>query len=78
MPQLSLFLANLRLLDLDLLPGWPNISAETFAIAGMGAQGQKKRVKCVEWALFQLFSLWDPEETRNVGDASQERTARAC
>lgn len=63
---LSLFLTNIRLLDLDLLPGWPNISAETFVATGTSAQGQKKRVHCVEWALFQLFALWDPEETRSV------------
>ncbi len=27
---------------------------------------QKKRLQCVEWALYHLFALWDPEETRNV------------
>jgi hypothetical protein len=66
--SLSLFLRNLRLLDLDLLPDWPGISAETFAVAGptSAAQGQKKRIQCVEWALFRLFSLWDPDETANV------------
>jgi hypothetical protein len=30
------------------------------------AQGQKKRVQCVEWALYQLFCLWNPDEARNV------------
>jgi hypothetical protein len=29
------------------------------------AQGQKKRIQCVEWALYHLFALWDPEEARN-------------
>lgn len=33
---------------------------------GTSAQGQKKRVQCVEWALFRLFEIWDPEETRNA------------
>lgn len=66
--SLSLFLRNLRLLDLDLLPDWPGISPDTFAATGLAsAQGQKQRIQCVEWALFRLFSLWDPEETANVG-----------
>lgn len=63
---LSLFLTNLRLLDLDLRPDWPGIRPETFVTGGSSAQGQKKRVQCVEWALYQLFALWDPEETRKV------------
>lgn len=63
---LSLFLTNLRLLDLDLRSDWPGISVETFATGGTSAQGQKKRVQAVEWALYHLFALWDPEETRNV------------
>lgn len=73
--SLSLFLRNLRLLDLDLLPDWPAISAETFAVTGptSAAQGQKKRVQCVEWALFRLFSLWDPEETANVSRFPRNR-----
>ncbi|KAK3337970.1 HAUS augmin-like complex subunit 6 N-terminus-domain-containing protein [Neurospora tetraspora] len=63
-PNISLFLTNLRLLDLDLLPDWPDINAATFSVKD-AAQGQKKRIQCVEWALYQLFNLWDPEETRN-------------
>lgn len=68
-PPLTIFVTNLKLLDLDLLPDWPGISPETFSTAGVPsaqAQGQKKRIQCVEWALFQLFALWDPEETANV------------
>ena len=64
---LRIFLTNLRLLDLDLLPDWPGIAPETFATSGSGVQGQKRRIQCVEWALFRLFSLWNPEETANVG-----------
>jgi hypothetical protein len=60
--NLDLFLANLRILDLDLLEDWPDISAETFSVTG--SQGQKKRVQCVEWALYQLIVLWDEDEAR--------------
>ncbi len=64
--HVSLFLTNLRLLDLDLLPDWPDISSHVFSQKDTAGQGQKKRIQCVEWALYQLFALWDPEETRNV------------
>ncbi|PSR80314.1 HAUS augmin-like complex subunit 6 N-terminus-domain-containing protein [Coniella lustricola] len=62
--NVSLFLTNLRLLDLDRLPDWPEISALTFAAKDAG-QGQKRRIQCVEWALYQLFVLWDIEEARH-------------
>ncbi|KAH6685880.1 HAUS augmin-like complex subunit 6 N-terminus-domain-containing protein [Plectosphaerella plurivora] len=51
------FLTNLRLLDLDALPDWPEFDAQTFSV-------QKRRIQAVEWALYQLFCLWDPEEAR--------------
>ncbi|EFX05287.1 hypothetical protein CMQ_3356 [Grosmannia clavigera kw1407] len=60
--NVSIFLTNLRLLDLDLEPDWPDITARTFSTKDAG-QGQKRRVQTVEWALYQLFCLWDPEET---------------
>ncbi|KAJ0115579.1 hypothetical protein J7T55_010402 [Diaporthe amygdali] len=62
--NVSLFLTNLHLLDLDLLPDWPGLNPSTFTNKD-ASQGQKKRVQCVEWALYQLFKLWDPEEARN-------------
>ncbi|KAM4058830.1 hypothetical protein HRG_008285 [Hirsutella rhossiliensis] len=64
-PPLSVFLTNLQLLDLDLLPDWPGISPMTFATSGAGVPGQKRRIQCVEWALFRLFSLRDPQEAAN-------------
>lgn len=63
-PNVSLFLTNLRLLELDLLPDWPGLNLLTLTNKD-AAQGQKKRIQCVEWALYQLFALWDPEEARN-------------
>ncbi|KAK4222970.1 HAUS augmin-like complex subunit 6 N-terminus-domain-containing protein [Podospora fimiseda] len=62
--NLSLFLTNLRLLDFDQRPDWPDINTLTFSNKD-AAQGQKKRIQCVEWALYHLFALWDHEETRN-------------
>lgn len=63
--NISLFLINLRLLNLDHLPDWPDINALTFTTKD-AAQGQKKRIQTVEWALYQLFTLWDTDEARNV------------
>jgi len=63
--NITLFLTNLRLLDLDLRDDWPDITALTFSTKD-SQQNQKKRIQCVEWALYQLFAIWDPEETRNV------------
>ncbi|KAI5919811.1 HAUS augmin-like complex subunit 6 N-terminus-domain-containing protein [Camillea tinctor] len=59
-----LFLTNLRLLDLDQEPDWPDITPATFSTKD-AAGGQKKRIQCVEWALYQLFLLWDHAETQN-------------
>ncbi|KAH8590478.1 HAUS augmin-like complex subunit 6 N-terminus-domain-containing protein [Bisporella sp. PMI_857] len=58
--SIQLFLTNLRLLDLDLQDDWPNITASTFS-----TKDQKRRIQCVEWALYQLFYIWDPEEARD-------------
>lgn len=63
-PNVSLFLTNLQLLELDLLPDWPGLNLLTLTNKD-AAQGQKKRIQCVEWALYQLFALWDLEEARN-------------
>ncbi|CAK7205713.1 hypothetical protein SEUCBS139899_008492 [Sporothrix eucalyptigena] len=63
---IGVFLTNLRLLDLDLRPDWPNITARTFAkeAPATSSGGQKRRIQSVEWALFHLFCLWDPDEAR--------------
>ncbi|KAF6829971.1 hypothetical protein CMUS01_07939 [Colletotrichum musicola] len=56
--NVNLFLTNLRLLDFPSYPDWPDFDSQTFSV-------QKKRIHCVEWTLYQLFVLWDPEEARN-------------
>lgn len=52
---ISLFTTNLRLLNLDLLPDWPGITTATFA----GSQDARARIRCTEFALYQLFRLYD-------------------
>lgn len=61
----TLFVRNLRLLEFDLYEDWPAISVQTFTTKD-AQQNQKKRIQCTEWALFRLFELWDPEDTREV------------
>jgi hypothetical protein len=63
--NISLFLTSLRLLDLDKHPEWPGISRHTFSPKD-AQQSQKNRIRCVEWALYRLFEIWDGEWTRNV------------
>lgn len=63
-PQhVRLFVANLRLLDLDLRDDWPNVSVHTFSAR---TADQKQRISGAEWALFRLFEIWDPPETAQV------------
>ncbi|KAI9799405.1 MAG: hypothetical protein M1833_004105 [Piccolia ochrophora] len=62
--SLTLFLTNLRLLDLDRYLDWPGIESHTFSSKD-GVTNQRHRIRCAEWALFRLYEVWDPEETRN-------------
>ncbi|KAK5170857.1 hypothetical protein LTR04_002765 [Oleoguttula sp. CCFEE 6159] len=61
--NIALFVTNLRLLDLDRKLDWPSITPHTFSTYD-AQQNQKSRIKCVEWALFRLFEIWDLETTR--------------
>lgn len=54
----SLFVRNLRLLNLDLQPDWPDISVSSF-----GNNDASTRIRCTEFALFHLFRLYDPTTT---------------
>ncbi|KAF2098746.1 hypothetical protein NA57DRAFT_75984 [Rhizodiscina lignyota] len=62
--NVALFLTNLRLLDFDIRPDWPSITNQTFSTRDAG-QNQKQQIRCVEWALYRLFEIWDPDETRD-------------
>lgn len=59
------FLRCLRLLDLEDKDDWPGLVGEHFS-AKYAQQNLQQRVKGVEWSLYRLFELWDPEETTNV------------
>ncbi|OAA36739.1 hypothetical protein BBO_08018 [Beauveria brongniartii RCEF 3172] len=59
-PSIPMLLTNMRLLDLDLREDWPAITPAT--LAGT-TQNHKRRVQAVEWALYRLFEIWDPEDT---------------
>ncbi|KAK5467229.1 hypothetical protein LTS15_000201 [Exophiala xenobiotica] len=63
--HVSLFIRTLHLLELDLLPDFPDISESTFH-AAKAPTNLQQRVKGVEWALYRLFELYDPEETRTT------------
>jgi hypothetical protein len=54
----SLFLTNLRLLNLDTLADWPSIIPSTFSNVDARA-----RIKAAEWSLYQLFRILDPAVT---------------
>jgi hypothetical protein len=58
------FLRNLKLLRITDQPDWPGLLS--FHFSG-GQQAQQIRIKGVEWALYHLFAIWDPEVARNVG-----------
>ncbi|QIX00295.1 hypothetical protein AMS68_005812 [Peltaster fructicola] len=54
----QLFINNLKLLDLHVLPGWPAIT-----IASFSNHDSKTRLRCSEWSLYQLFRLYDQHTT---------------
>ncbi|MCJ1277828.1 hypothetical protein MMC21_005642 [Puttea exsequens] len=62
--SISTFLTNIHLLDLNRQEDWPTITSQTFT-AKNTLENEKTRIRCVEWALYRLFELWDPEETRS-------------
>lgn len=65
MSNIELYLANLRLLDLDLRNDWPDVTTGDLDTENV-QQNQKRRIACVEWTLYRLFEIWDPPTTRDV------------
>jgi len=63
--SISTFLTNVHLLDLDRCDDWPSITSKTFTVKNT-LKDEKACIRCVEWALYRLFELWDAEETKDV------------
>ncbi|KAE8377667.1 HAUS augmin-like complex subunit 6 N-terminus-domain-containing protein [Aspergillus bertholletiae] len=61
-PPVTVFVRNLQLLQLDSYDDWPRITVRSLSPS---SQNQRQRVKAVEWALYQLVALWDPETARD-------------
>jgi len=63
-PQhLTTFIRNLKLLQLDRREDWPDITLRNLSPS---SQNQRQRIRLVEWALYYLFTIWDPEYAQNV------------
>ncbi|KAL2848798.1 HAUS augmin-like complex subunit 6 N-terminus-domain-containing protein [Aspergillus pseudoustus] len=58
----TVLVRNLQLLELDQLDDWPGITPRTFSPS---SQNQRQRIKAVEWILYRLIALWDPETARD-------------
>lgn len=61
--HLVIFMRNLKLLQLDQREDWPDITLRTLSPS---SQNQRQRTRLVEWALYYLFTIWDPEGALNV------------
>lgn len=57
--------SKLHLLDLDRHDEWPSIPLDVLSTKDTGPN-QKARIQCVEWILYRLFEIWDPEEAADV------------
>lgn len=66
--HLIVFIRNLKLLQLDKRDDWPNI---TLRALSPSSQNQRQRIRLVEWALYYLFTIWDPEHAQNVRETNE-------
>ncbi|KGO49093.1 hypothetical protein PEXP_011420 [Penicillium expansum] len=60
--HLDVFIRNLKLLDLDQREDWPGISLRALTLT---SQNQRHRIRLIEWALYHLYTVWDPETAQN-------------
>ncbi|PLN75971.1 HAUS augmin-like complex subunit 6 N-terminus-domain-containing protein [Aspergillus taichungensis] len=60
--SLAVFVRNLQLLQLDCHDDWPGITVRSLAPS---SQNQRQRIKAIEWALYHLVAIWDPETARD-------------
>lgn len=61
--HLDVFIRNLKLLHLDQREDWPDISVRALTPT---SQNQRHRTRLIEWALYHLYAIWDPETAQNV------------
>ncbi|KAI9042910.1 uncharacterized protein KD926_004976 [Aspergillus affinis] len=61
--HLAVFVRNLQLLQLDQRVDWPEITVRS--LSPTSQTQQRQRIKAVEWALYQLVAIWDPETARD-------------
>lgn len=61
--HLDAFIRNLKLLHLDQREDWPGLSLRTLSAT---AQNQRQRIRLIEWALYHLYAIWDPEGAHHV------------
>ncbi|KAF9242194.1 hypothetical protein DTO006G1_6465 [Penicillium roqueforti] len=60
--HLDVFIRSLKLLHLDQREDWPGISLPTLSPT---PQNQRNRIRLIEWALYHLYAIWDPESAHN-------------
>ncbi|EKV12345.1 HAUS augmin-like complex subunit 6 N-terminus-domain-containing protein [Penicillium digitatum] len=60
--HLDVFISNLKLLHLDQREDWPGISLRALTPT---SQNQRRRTRLIEWALYHLYTIWDPETAQN-------------
>ncbi|KAJ5273270.1 hypothetical protein N7478_008395 [Penicillium angulare] len=58
----AIFIRNLKLLHLDQREDWPDITLRSLSSS---SANQRQRIRLVEWALYYLFNIWDPESALN-------------
>lgn len=61
--NIIIFVRNLQLLHLHHYEDWPNVTVRTLSPS---SHNQRQRVKAVEWALYHLCAIWDPDITQDV------------
>ncbi|CEJ53837.1 hypothetical protein PMG11_00177 [Penicillium brasilianum] len=60
--HLAIFIRNLKLLQIDQRDDWPGINLRALSPS---SQNQRQRTRLVEWSLYYLFTIWDPEVAHN-------------
>ncbi|PLB47913.1 hypothetical protein P170DRAFT_465430 [Aspergillus steynii IBT 23096] len=61
--HLAVFVRNIQLLQLDQRDDWPGITVRS--LSPTSQTQQRQRIKAVEWALYQLVTIWDLETARD-------------